>query len=1092
MSRLERAVRILLLFSLLSAWTAAPVNGESYPTDRYIRGQTQLFLSEGGLWDQGNRQEGPEERQRMIIVLEDPPQARRSDGQLTADIQLAFLKQQVLEAGAGTVEDELHGVFNGLVAMLTPAEADQLRWLPGVKDIQVDQLLEVDLDYSLPFLQVPEVWSLVAQDGEALTGRGIKVAVVDTGIDYEHPALGGCFGSGCKVTGGWDFVNNDPFPLDDHGHGTHVAGIIASADTIYRGVAPEATLLAYKACDQSGACYASHIISAINRAVEQEAQIINLSLSGEGKPDSPLSVAVDKAVEQGAIVVVSAGNRGGGEEYLIGSPGNTRAAITVGAADKAGQMVSFSSRGGVWKSYYKPDLAAPGLDIRSTTLNGQFISKSGTSMAAPHVAGAAALLAQLHPDWGPEQIKASLMQTAEPRGADAYDAFSEGAGLVQPLRATLSRLSIEPSYLVHSVGAAGPGYTFSKDITVRNTGNETSSYSLGHVSPQGVEVSFTPGLISLGAGESGEVRVDFTTGEAFPGDRMNLSGYIQLQNTANPQEQYHLSYGLTRYVSVSMEFDERPFVVISLERGAGGYRGSSFPSSLHTTIDLLEPGVYDFIFIYPSQAHFVLRSRVELLESQSFAVSKAEARHRVRLFYEEGGQEHLLEQAQILMLSDTLTFGGEPLYASSRGAITGTVEYYFSDFPAGEYGYNLSALAQLGPGNDYYDFSYSLKSIYEDTDLSLDLASFKPATLPLAARGDQEPYTAVYSMTLNAGSRLTFRQALAEVLPEASFGLHLSPNAEEEGAYSLRRISLCTTSNCYDASLRSTRFYETPYLKAGKEGIEILAVMAEGTHYPSDFVKIGDLQEAPYPLNYYPSFWNGQFANEAYRVKIHYAVSGFDWEMPYLRDWAGSILTEPIDYAIYMEGRLWASGDLPAELASSERKLVGWSKDLPESGGVRIEMVYAEANEAGQSAHKIVAEFDTRLPDPNPPTVQALALCSDEKETSEAGPLVYVYVDDESGVQKVDLSILAEGSASWRWLSGERVNKNIFKVDLSGSGQVAGSPVRLAAEDPAGNRVSQESRLPQEMTACPERLLGEALTAYPIFLPISASMQNRP
>jgi hypothetical protein len=308
----------------------------------------------------------------------------------------------------------------------------------------------------------------------------------------------------------------------------------------------------------------------------------------------------------------------------------------------------------------------------------------------------------------------------------------------------------------------------------------------------------------------------------------------------------------------------------------------------------------------------------------------------------------------------------------------------------------------------------------------------------------------------------------------------------------LRSISLCTTSNCYDASLRSTRFYETPFLKAGREGIEILAVRAEGTHYPSDFVKIGDLQEAPYPLNYYPSFWNGQFANEAYRVKIHYAVSGFDWEMPYLRDWAGSILTEPIDYAIYVESRLWVSGNLSAELTNSERKMVGWSKDLPESGGVRIELAYAEANEAGESVHKIVAEFDTRLPDPNPPTVQALALCSDENEASEAGPLVYVYVEDESGVQKVDLSILAEGSTSWQWLSGERVNKNIFKVDLSGSGQVAGAPVRLAAEDPAGNRVSQESRLPVEMTACPERLLGEALTGYPIFLPISASMQNRP
>jgi hypothetical protein len=1092
MSRLERTVRILLLFCLLSAWTTDPVNGESFPADRYIRGRAQLFLNEGRRLDQRNHQEGPEERQRMIIVLEDPPQAQPSDGQLTADIQLASLKQHVLEAGAGAVEGELHGVLNGLVAMLTPAEADQLRWLPGVKDIQVDQVLGVDLDYSLPFLQVPEVWSLIAADGETLTGTGIKVAVVDTGIDYKHPALGGCFGRGCKVAGGWDFVNNDPDPLDDHWHGTHVAGIIASSDGVFRGVAPGATLLAYKACDQSGACYASHVISAISRAVEQEAQIINLSLSGEGKPDSPLSIAVDKAVEQGVIVVASAGNRGGSEDYLIGSPGNARKAITVGATDNAGQMAIFSSRGGIWENFYKPDLAAPGESIRSTTLNGQFISKAGTSMSAPHVAGTAALLAQLHPDWAPEQIKASLMQTAKPSGEETYDAFSEGAGLVQPARAAHSGLSIEPTYLVHSLGAPTPTQTFSKIITVRNNGDATQTYSLGHISPPGIQLNLTPGLLTLRAGDSGEVQLEFTIDNTSLAEDMNICGYVQLQNTADPQDQYHLPYGLTRFVSASLAFDERPFIVILQERSPGSYRGSYFPNSLEFTIDLLKPGIYDFVFIYPSQAHFVLRSAVQLDSSQSFAVSKSEARHRIRLFYQDADQAQQLDQSQILMLSDTLSYRGGPLYASSHGPVPGLLEYYFSDFPSGDYQFNLSALTRLEPSNEYYDFSYSIIDISQDVDLSSDIAEFNRVTVPLLARADQEPYTVVYSMTLNAASRLTFRQVMADVSPDSRLIIHLSPNPQDSGAFSLRKISLCTTRNCYDQDFRSTRFYETPYLKSEAEQIEVYAVMSDETRYPFDFVRISELHDSAYPLNYYPSFWNGQFANQANRVNLNFAVSGYDWEMPYLRDWAGNMMVAPIDYKIFLDGAVWASGDLLAELANAPSRLVGWGRNLPKSGAVRIEMTYAEANKAGESAHKIVVEFDTRLPDPNPPTVQALAFCGNEGEASEAGPLVYVYVDDESGVMKVDLSILTEGSTSWQWLRGERVNINIFKVNLTGSGQAAGAAVRLAAEDPAGNRVSQESRLPEEVAACPERLLGEALTGYPIFLPISASMQNRP
>jgi minor extracellular serine protease Vpr len=196
-----------------------------------------------------------------------------------------------------------------------------------------------------------------------LDGSGIKIAIIDTGVDYTHSDLGGGFGEGYKVVGGYDFVTCEEFnevgtgcvegkikppdddPIDENGHGTHVASISAGKGTL-NGVAPEAEILAYRVLNENGEGIFEWVIDSIDQAVTDGADVINLSLGGTGNPDDEVSVAVDSAVASGVVVIVSAGNEGPSSESIL-SPGVARQAITVGSTNKDDTLSSFSSVGPV-------------------------------------------------------------------------------------------------------------------------------------------------------------------------------------------------------------------------------------------------------------------------------------------------------------------------------------------------------------------------------------------------------------------------------------------------------------------------------------------------------------------------------------------------------------------------------------------------------------------------------------------------------------------------------------------------------------------------------------------------------------------------
>lgn len=294
----------------------------------------------------------------------------------------------------------------------------QLAEDPQVETVWLDETVHTCLDVSVPLIRVPLVWQA------GFRGKGIRVAVVDTGIDREHPDFAG------RVLAGRSFVGASY--ADDNGHGTHVAGILAGSGAAsgsrYRGVAPEALLYAAKVLRADGSGLMSHVMAGVEWAVDQGAQVINLSLGGIGPCNGTdaLSELCDAAVELGVVVCVAAGNAGPGTA-TVGPPGCARQVITVGASDDSDRVADFSGRGPTLDGRVKPDVVFPGVGIVScraqgtdmgTPVDPHYTSASGTSMATPHASGTAALLLEAEPALTPAQVKRLLQDTAVNLGLD--------------------------------------------------------------------------------------------------------------------------------------------------------------------------------------------------------------------------------------------------------------------------------------------------------------------------------------------------------------------------------------------------------------------------------------------------------------------------------------------------------------------------------------------------------------------------------------------------------------------------------------------------------------------------------------------------
>ncbi|MCI3274929.1 S8 family peptidase [Streptomyces cylindrosporus] len=352
-----------------------------------------------------------------------------------------------------------------------------------VARIWLDGKVKASLDKSVPQIGAPTAWAA------GYDGKGVKVAVLDTGIDATHPDLKDRIDAEKNFSGSG--AADDV--VDRAGHGTHVASTIAGSGAKsggkYKGVAPGARLLVGKVLGDDGMGDDSGIIAGMQWAVAQGAKVVNLSLGGEDTPGTdPIEQAVDDlSAASGTLFVIAAGNEGP-QAGTVGSPGSAAAALTVGAVDRQDAIADFSSRGPTADGALKPDITAPGVGIvAAKAAKGYmgdpaadgYVSMSGTSMATPHVAGAAAILAEEHPDWTGRQIKAALTASAKPTaGASSY---AQGTGRVDLTKAIKQQVTSGPTAVSFGVQQwpHADDKPVTKQVTYHNAGDRPVTLDLG-------------------------------------------------------------------------------------------------------------------------------------------------------------------------------------------------------------------------------------------------------------------------------------------------------------------------------------------------------------------------------------------------------------------------------------------------------------------------------------------------------------------------------------------------------------------------------------------------------------------------------------
>ncbi|MEU5869830.1 S8 family serine peptidase [Nonomuraea sp. NPDC047529] len=376
----------------------------------------------------------------------------------------------------------------------------------GKDRIWLDGRRSYTLDRSTKQIGATEAWQ------RGLTGQGVTVAVLDSGYDPTHPDLKDV------VTQSRNF-SDEPDITDRVGHGTHVTSIIAGAGEKYRGVAPGARIAFGKLGERISD---SAILAGMEwAATEVKAKIVNMSFGGPDEPGlDPIEQAVNTLSQAtGTLFVAAAGNEGEQSGGSVSSPGSADAALTVGAVDRSDQVADFSSTGPrIGDHAVKPDLTAPGVDIVAAaaagTADGTHVAMSGTSMATPHVAGAAAILAQRHPDWSGQQLKAALVGSARPTaGATPYQ---QGTGRVDVPRSLDQEVIAAPTgvWAAFLYGQPGERRATGK-ITYSNTGAAPVTLDLADGSDV---LTLSPQRLEVPAGGQASVTVTIDAEGKGPGD----------------------------------------------------------------------------------------------------------------------------------------------------------------------------------------------------------------------------------------------------------------------------------------------------------------------------------------------------------------------------------------------------------------------------------------------------------------------------------------------------------------------------------------------------------------------------------------------
>jgi subtilisin family serine protease len=633
----------------------------------------------------------------------------------------------------------------------------------------------------------PAVWQA------GFTGKGVTVALIDSGVDVTHPDLAG------RIAAQADFSPVDeggaPVTTDVHdveGHGTLVASIMAGSGAAsggrYRGVAPDATIVSAKVGDYT--VTESSVIAAMEWAAgTQHASVVNMSLGFPNAPgDDPMEAALDSlTAKYGTLFVVASGNNGingnnpnAAEDYDVSSPSTADAALSVGAVDHDDQLADFSSRGPrLGDDAIKPEITAPGVDVtgaRSADARGSgpYTTGRGTSLAAPHVTGSAVLLKQAHPDWTPIMLKTALMGTARP--APGVDVFAQGAGRVDVAAARTDPVLADPPAL--SLGDDGAA---ARTVTYRNTGTAPQRLHLA-LTVNGPDMKPTTGLfrldkstVNVPAGGTAEVTVTAAVSASAPagpysGQLTATTAGIQVatpvgfvrQATTHTLTLRHLDRAgqpTLNYYTTVVGLDT-PFVWDSLYHYDGNY-----PTDFTLTVP---EGRYAIVSqLFDDDGAYTVLARPDVaVGADTDLTFDARAGRPVQISVPAAGAVHSAGAAAVGIRNGS---GG---WVTVGGALSGSAQLFTAQLGGNGGGDVVSEIrAAFSDGSDPSTYAYQLAWYQPGTlptgftrtvtakDLAVDQASARPAApvgttvLQAAAILPAYPLTPIYTATPLAGTR---------------------------------------------------------------------------------------------------------------------------------------------------------------------------------------------------------------------------------------------------------------------------------------------------------------------------------------------------
>jgi subtilisin family serine protease len=990
--------------------------------------------------------------------------------------------QTVFTSAGNQIVFEYKTAINGMAIATKRWMVEEIKKLPYVKSVYEDKEVKAYDDQSNHVIGADSVWHNLG-----VTGTEIIIGILDTGIDYLHPDLGGGIGPGFKVLGGYDFINNDNDPMDDHGHGTHTAGIAAAKGKL-KGVAPDASLYAFKVLDQYGSGSYSVIIAGIERALDPDqnpntndaVDIISMSLGGNGSPDDIVAQAIDNATRAGVICVIAAGNSG---SYLtIGSPGCARTALTVGATDDNDIIAYFSSRGPSNKIYeIKPDIVAPGVSINSTKMGGGYIAYSGTSMSTPHVAGCAALLLQLHPDWNPYVVKSALMQSAKSIGLDP---LTQGHGRVDVYKASKTKIvTIPASFAFGLIDVNLSSFSKSDTLYVKNLDSSAVTYSVSAYGlPSGASLTLSKNTIALQPYDSvsfiATLNVDNNTVADADPSTVSYFGHLIL---ASPVDSMTVPFSFVKYPYVNVQFNGGLLLQGVLHNRSDLVKYTAFFQLDEDNIKTFfaPKGTYDIIgyfAIYPDpiKSVFVVKENISVPASSVVQLDVSQATSTLDF--------NLVTQDNTpVNLSKCGNFYNFLYKSSGLGIHSGAMgfDYVWSlkyNNISTEYVYDWEVRTYRGfPAfYSYYGSLTDFSQSYNHTNLSTDFKHLKvhynlsdpPKNLYILDWAGMSSETLIVTSSMSGWGY----QHEDYLLPPFIQDWYLSP-LPPGFPYKSTYTNYCSVYEGGPISgwnmLNSKMYFVTPSITATDKNTAVFS--------PPSLPKYRSLSyngsEMTFGLG--PSHWGGTYVNSLNYIDFksngaigeicdYYPNGVHQIYPPLFPSQFQDSSPKNLHYSLFRNGQLVESDDVinkKFDLVTEGFYDFHFRIPVNISGKYTLQIQDTNYSIRGRQGKALMkATFDLSKIDKNPPTIHSLNVIENGEFTDnvEVGQNASIQfsVTDDVGLQNVSLSYYSDSDTSHQYLSLVK-NSDIYTSPIENlpNGYIS---LKIIAEDNSGNILEYE------------------------------------